>query len=167
VPLDQVGPLVAECLTRAIIRQGKYPDAKEMDKAVEWTTRAAKVDDPESLLHLADWHEKGTNVALDAEKADQYRLQAYSVRAGTAYNDRRYEDALLDIKKASESKRTGAIEFNRLGICYGKLARWDEAIKAYALSIELDLKSDSATGVVFDLLLAQDDQDRAGPESRY
>src|SRR5262245_31067534 len=45
---------------------------------------------------------------------------------------------------------------NRLGMCYGKLNRRDAAIPAYARSIEFDVKSDQATGLLlnaFDALI--------------
>ena len=125
-----------------------------MEKTVEWTTRAAELFDPESLLQLADWHEKGTNVALDPDKSERYRYLAYLNRGGVAFNDGRFSEALPDIKKASESKRASSDTFNNLGMCYGKLARWDEAVKAYTRSIELGLNDEGVTGVVLDLLEA-------------
>jgi tetratricopeptide (TPR) repeat protein len=128
-----------------------YLDAKEMDKAVEWTTRAAELLDPESLLQLADWHDKAIHVPRDPEKADQYRSQAYIVRGRAALLQGRYEDALPDLKKASQSRRAGVPAFDLLGLCCSRLGRWDDAVTAYSRSIELDLKTDS-TVVVLGLL---------------
>jgi hypothetical protein len=39
-------------------------------------------------------------------------------------------------------------------MCHGKLGQWDEAIKSYVRCIELDTKSESATGFVLNLLEA-------------
>jgi tetratricopeptide (TPR) repeat protein len=82
------------------------------------------------------------------------RYLDYYGRGLNAFRERRYQDALPDLKKACESAEADAEAHDQLGMCYGKLGRWDEAIQAYTRSIEIDLKSDAAPGHVLNLLEA-------------
>jgi tetratricopeptide (TPR) repeat protein len=128
---------------------------------VKWTVTAGELANADALFRLADWHEKGVKVAQDLAKAAQYRLKGYRCRALLALKERRYDAALPDLQKALDIKGANAEDHNELGECYGKLGRWDEAIKAYTRSIELDLKSDAATGHILNLLEALVAADRS------
>ena len=141
--------------TEAAVRLARsYEDAKQMSDAVVWRQHSAALFHPESLLQLAEWWDKGTIVPRDVEKATTSWYQGYTERGVKLYNAQRYQEALVDLKKASESKKADASAFKRLGLARGKLAQWDDAIKAYTRSVELDQKSESATIVVLDLMEA-------------
>jgi tetratricopeptide (TPR) repeat protein len=109
---------------------------------------------PESLLHLADWYEKGIDGKLDVKKANHYRYLGHYNLGIRLFRQRRYADALPDLKNACDSAEADADDHDTLAMCYGKLGRWDDAIRSYTRSIELDLKSEGATGVVVNLLEA-------------
>ncbi len=109
---------------------------------------------PESLLYLADWYEKGIDGKADAKKANHYRYLAHYERGTQSYGEKRYADALPDLNKVCESGEATQSDHNRLAMCHGKLGQWDEAIKSYVRAIELDTKSESATGFVLNLLEA-------------
>ena len=115
---------------------------------------------PDALLELADWYEKGTDVKADLKQADHYRYLAYYRRGNDQFREHRYADALPDLKKACEKAAADASDFNTLAMCHGKIGQWDDAIKAYTHSIELDSKSENATGVVLNLLEALTCADR-------
>ncbi len=129
-------------------------ESKETKAAVEWTERAAESEHVESLLQLADWYAKGINVKVDVKKANHYRYLGHYTRGMRAFRERRYQDALPDLKKICESEEVDAEDHDTLGMCYGKLGRWDEAITAYTRSVELDIKSNAATGHILNLFEA-------------
>ncbi len=131
-----------------------YLESKETKMAVEWTTRAAELGHVDSWLQLADWYENGTNVTSDPKKANHYRYLGHKERGITSYAEQRYKHALPDLQKVCATDEADANDHNKLGMCYGKLGRWDEAIKAYTRGIDLDPKSELATGVVYNLLEA-------------
>jgi len=108
----------------------------------------------ESLLQLADRYENGTDVKVDVQKANHFRYLAHYKRGNHLFGERRYADALPDLKKVCESAEANPDDHNTLAMCYGKLGRWDDAIKSYTRSIEMDLNSEKATGVVLNLLEA-------------
>ncbi len=101
-----------------------------------------------ALFQFADWYEKGINVKADPNKADHCRYLASYARGWLSFHEKRYEDALPDLKQACESKEADSDDHDRLGMCYGKLGRWDEAIKSYTRSVELDPKGEATTGVI-------------------
>lgn len=125
----------------------RYVEAKETAAALEWTERAASLGHPESLLQLADWYGKGINVKADVKKASRYRYRGYSARGINAFGQRRFNDALPDLEKACESAEADPEDYNALGICCGKLARWDEAIQAYRRSVDLYFKTQDTANV--------------------
>jgi WD40 repeat protein len=129
-------------------------ETKETEAAVQWTTRAAGLGNSESMLKLSEWYEKGENVQADSKKAKRYSYRGHYARGATAFVARRFRDALPDLQKVCTSEEADADDYNRLGMCYGKLDRWDEAITAYTRSVELDIKSANATGHIFNLLEA-------------
>ncbi len=131
-----------------------YLENKETNVAVEWTIRAANLGHLESLFRLADWYEKGTNVKADVKKANHYRYNGHYIRGTVSFRTRRYQDALIDLKNVCEFDEADADDFDTLGMCYGKLGRWDEAIAAYTRSVEIDIKGDGATGHILNLLEA-------------
>ena len=131
-----------------------YQETKETDLVVRWTTRAADLGHTDSLLKLADWYEKGTGVKADARKASHYAYLGRYAHGVAALSARRYDEALADLKKVCESAESDADDHDKLGQCYGKLRKWDEAVTAYTRSIELDLKREQATSVVENLLEA-------------
>jgi tetratricopeptide (TPR) repeat protein len=143
---DQAG--VAAELARS------YLEASEADAAVEWTTRAADLGDVESLLRLADWYEKGTYAKVDARKANHYRYLAHYKRGTQLFGDRRYADALPDLERVCTLPEVTADDHNRLAMCYGKLGRWDDAIKSYISGVDIALKSGGAATVILNLLEA-------------
>jgi tetratricopeptide (TPR) repeat protein len=155
VSLDDTRTDVKAAQREAALRLARsYLDAKQMSDAAVWTERAAILGHAASLLQFADWCEKSDVVKRDPEKAARYRHFGHLIRGNTTFAERRYEDALPDFKRACEWKQAGALAYNKLAMCYGKLGRWDEAVAAYMRSIELDLKSPGATGVVLNLLEA-------------
>ena len=131
-----------------------YRESKETPAEVEWTERAAGLNHVESLLQAADWYEKGTNVKVDAKKAASYRYLGTVLRGIRSFGERRYDAALPDLKTACESGRAGAAVHNLLGMCYGKLGRWDEAVAAYTRGVEFEPKGDRATGAILNSLEA-------------
>ena len=131
-----------------------YLEAKETQASVLWITRAADLGDTGSLIQLSDWYEKGTNVKADASKAEQYGYLGHYQRGTGSLSTGLYEEALADLKKVCGSQRADADDFDKLGQCYARLNRWDEAIKAYTRSLDLDIKSQNAAVVVFNLLEA-------------
>lgn len=114
--------------------------------AAIWSERAANLGHMASLFQMADWYEKGTNVKSDPEKANRYRYFGLYLRGTGLFRESRYSEALPDLIKVCESSLADADDHNRLGMCYGKLGRWQEAVGAYTRSIELDVKSGEATG---------------------
>ncbi len=131
-----------------------YSSAMNTESEVKWTQAAADLPNPDALFRLADWYEKGTKVTPDAVKAGQYRLKGYHVRAAFALKDGRYEAALPDLQKAVELTGATAEDFNWLGMCYGKLNRWPEAIAAYLRAIDLDATGEGGVGRVCNLMEA-------------
>jgi tetratricopeptide (TPR) repeat protein len=129
-----------------------YLDANDEKAAVEWTTRAANLGHGQSHLRLAEWYEKGIHVAVDAKKASHHRYLGHDALGITAFNAKRYEDALTNLLRASQSDEADARAHKNLGMCYGKLNRWEEAVVAYTRSIEMDSKGDRTTGVVCTLM---------------
>ena len=113
-----------------------YLESKQIEAAVQWSHRAASFDHAESMLQLADWYEKGIHLNVDLKKANQYRYLGHYSRARRTFRDRNYQAALPDWKKACESEKADADDFDSLGMCYGKLNRWDEAIAAYTRSVQ-------------------------------
>jgi tetratricopeptide (TPR) repeat protein len=109
---------------------------------------------PESFLQLAGRYDNGTGVPLDLQKANHFRYLAYYKRGLQSFRGKRFQDALPDLKKVCEFAEATALDFDNLAMCYGKVGLWDDAIASYTRSIELDLKSDRATGVVLNLLEA-------------
>jgi tetratricopeptide (TPR) repeat protein len=143
-----------------------FADSKQMEAAVLWTERAADLGHAESLLRLSDWLERGTNVKVDPRKASRYRYGGHLLRGVAAFSERRYADALPDVLKACEStdavsKEAGSMAYNLLGLCYAKLDRWDDAVKAYTRSVELDVKGDKTTDRVLNALQAMVVAERA------
>jgi tetratricopeptide (TPR) repeat protein len=128
-----------------------FVDTKEANLAVQWTTRAAELGHAESHLQLADWYQTGTFVVVDRVKANRHHYLGYHTRGMNAYRRGRYNDALPDLQKVCESANAVADDFETLGLCYCKLYRWDEAIKAYNRGIDLDL---NRPGIVLDLIEA-------------
>jgi tetratricopeptide (TPR) repeat protein len=108
----------------------------------------------ESLLQLADAYETGKGGAVDLKKSAHYRYLARHKAVAGLFNQGRYAGALPDLKKICESAEAGANDFDTLGMCYGKLGQWDDAIRAYTRSVEIDLQSERATAVVLNLLEA-------------
>ena len=108
----------------------------------------------ESLLEWAERYENGTGVKVDVKKAIRYRYLAHKQRGTQLFRDHRYADALSDLRQVCESAEADTGDLNMLAECFGKLERWDEAIKSYTNSIGLDLKSGRETGVVLNLLEA-------------
>ncbi len=66
----------------------------------------------------------------------------------------RYEDALPQLKTASQSKQAVADDFTQLGICYGRLSRWDEALGAHKKASELEAKQTTGSNATLSLLEA-------------
>ncbi len=66
----------------------------------------------------------------------------------------RYEDALPQLKTASESKKAVADDYTQLGKCYGRLGRWDEALIAHKKALELEAKQTTGTDAALGLLEA-------------
>src|SRR5207249_4097580 len=65
--------------------------------------------------------------------------------------------ALPDLQKTCESEEADPDDHDTLGMCYGKLERWDEAIGSYTRSVELYLKKKDTvkvSGVICNLLEA-------------
>ncbi len=155
VMLDLTKSAWAEAQAEVAVKLARsYRDTQETEAEILWTERAAILNHAESLLQMADRYEKGTDVKPDAEKAAHYRYLGRSTRGFANYIKQDFATALPDLIKASESKEAIAANFDRLGQCYGKLERWDEAITAYLRSLELDLKTEFATGRVLNTLEA-------------
>jgi tetratricopeptide (TPR) repeat protein len=131
-----------------------YLDDKKMSDAALWTERAAVLGHAASLLQFADWCEKGEFVKRDADKVARYRYLGHRIRGRGSFARRRFGEALPDLKAACDSTRADADDFDELGMCFGKLDRWDEAVTAYTRSIEIDLKTEHAAGVVCNLMEA-------------
>jgi tetratricopeptide (TPR) repeat protein len=132
-----------------------HADSREHQGEVEWTDRAARLYHPESMLQLAEWYEKGANgYKADAKQADHFRYLGHYIRGFGSFGSRRYAEALPDLIKVCESREADPDDHDRLGQCYGKLGRWDEAIKAYTRSLELDVKGDDSAGRVLNTLEA-------------
>jgi len=108
----------------------------------------------EALFQFAEWYEKGINVKPDPKKAEHCRYLGCYARGRRSFLEKLYQDGLPDLKRASESKEADSDDHNRLGMCYAKLGRWDEAITACTRSVELDIKSDDATSHILNLLQA-------------
>ena len=108
----------------------------------------------DSLFQLADRYEKGTNTAVDLTKAYHFRYLAHHKAAAILFRESRNADALPELKKVCESPEANANDFDTLAMCHGKLGQWDDAVIAYTRSIELDMKSERALSVVFNLLEA-------------
>jgi tetratricopeptide (TPR) repeat protein len=131
-----------------------YLDAKQFDEANLWATRALLQGNAEPVLRLAEWYEKPADGKSDPRKAEHYRYLGHITRGNHFFRERKYELALPDLKKGCESTESSATNHNTLAMCYGKLGRWDEAITSYKRSVDLDLKSENATGHVLNLLEA-------------
>jgi tetratricopeptide (TPR) repeat protein len=78
----------------------------------------------------------------------------------------RYEDALPQLKMASESKQAVADDFTLLGRCYGRLSRWDEAFAAHRKAVELEAKQTTGSDATLGLLeafLLRERPEKVGP----
>jgi hypothetical protein len=65
-----------------------------------------------------------------------------------------YDDALVQLKTASESKQAVADDYTQLGRCYGRLSRWDEAFDAHNKASELEAKQTTGTDASLGLVEA-------------
>ena len=137
-----------------------FMDQKQMESAVEWAQTAARLGHAESLFQLADCYENGTNGPAEPKKAQHYRYLGHYTRGKRSFREHNYQLALPDLKKVCESAEADADDHDTLAMCYGKLDRWDDAIKSYTRSIELDMQSERGTGVVLNLLEALTCADR-------
>jgi len=153
--LDDTRDDIKAARTDAAVRLARsHLEAKQMTEAAVWTERAALLDHVASLLQFADWCEKGEVVKRDPEKATRYRYFGHRIPGSRAFNERRYEAAVAEWVISTASPLANAYDFEFLGRSYGNLNRWDEAVKAYTRSVELDLKGERAAGVVLNLLEA-------------
>ncbi len=109
---------------------------------------------PEALFLLADRFENGTEVKADLQRANHFRYLGYSKRGNQLFGERRYTSALPDLEKVCESAEATPDDRNQLATCYGKLGRWDDAIKEYIRSIDADLNSQDAQSIILNLLEA-------------
>jgi hypothetical protein len=75
-------------------------------------------------------------------------------RGFKSFQEHRYEDALPDLKTASESKQAVVDDYALLGQYYGRLGRWDEAIIAHKRAFELGAKDTTGTDAALALLEA-------------
>ena len=128
-------------------------DAGHANDAVASLQKAVGLGSEQAALTLAGWYETGAHRPKDLTAATQYRKSGQTLRARRLWLQRRYDDALPELKKLTEMSET-ADTFDWLGMCYGKLGRWDEAIAAYKRGIALDIGSSRATGHVLNLLEA-------------
>jgi tetratricopeptide (TPR) repeat protein len=70
----------------------------------------------------------GSSTAAQDPKAQE--AEAAAARGKELYRDGKFVEALLEFKRAYETKPTAALSYN-IGRCYEQLAQYDEAIKAY------------------------------------
>ena len=76
---------------------------------------------PETLLELAARYEKATGVAVDLRKATHFCYLGHQKRGKQLKAERRFAEALPDLKEAAESAEADADDHNGLAICLGKL----------------------------------------------
>jgi hypothetical protein len=78
----------------------------------------------------------------------------------------RYEEAVMHLKTASESKQAVADDHTQLGRCYGRLSRWNEAFAAHKKAVELEAKQTTGTDATLGLLeafLLSERPEKVGP----
>ncbi len=115
--------------------------------AVQRMTRAAGWGDDEAITTLAGWYREGTFVKKDPNEALRVEQKNRFSRGLYRYGNGRYADALPDFQKAAELKLDSDV-LERLGMCYSKLDRWDEALSAYRKSYVLDKSSRAVPALV-------------------
>lgn len=129
-------------------------ESKETEAAATWIARAGNSARVDSLFLLADYYEMGIGTKADLMKADHYRYLGHFGRGSKSFVDRRFKEALPDLKKASEFPEAIPDDHDMLGMCYGKLGQWDEAIGSYQRAFDLDPNSPRGTGTALNLLEA-------------
>jgi tetratricopeptide (TPR) repeat protein/tRNA A-37 threonylcarbamoyl transferase component Bud32 len=152
------GALVASKVIPAADRQKvaaelavSYLEDRETNSAVLWADRSGSAVTPEFILKLGEYLQKGINTKPDPKKAEQYYYFAYYRRGKELLRSRRHKEALVDLTKLCQMRQADGEDFNLLGECQGKLGQWEEAVKAYRRSYQLN---PSATGNVLELLEA-------------
>ncbi|MBX9579173.1 MAG: tetratricopeptide repeat protein [Gemmataceae bacterium] len=61
-------------------------------------------------------------------------------RGNRLFREKKYADALPDYRAATEASREADLAFSRLGMTYGKLGRWGEAVPPYRRAYEINPK---------------------------
>jgi serine/threonine protein kinase/tetratricopeptide (TPR) repeat protein len=154
VALDTTNSRFERAQAEAALEVGKLQEASgQAVDAVASLKKAMDLGSEEAAFTLAKWYESGEHRPRDLAAATRYRSFGHAIRATRFWLEQRYEDALPDLKAVTGLSRTPDA-FNQLGMCYGKLGRWDEAIAAYKGSVDLDIKSTQATSRVLNLVEA-------------
>jgi len=72
-------------------------------------------------------------------QADRHERYLYFLNVGLQYyNDKEYEKAIEEFRKAIEYGPGEALGYNNLGSCFNALQRWDEAIPLFEKALTLD-----------------------------
>lgn len=86
--------------------------------------------------------------------ADTYRYTIERANGIRFFGSKKYAEALPFLEQAAEHKEANASDLNLLGMCLGKLGRWDKAINAYAGAISRVSETSEAETIFLNTLEA-------------
>ena len=145
-------------------------DIGQDQEAARLLLQAVSLGHLEAYLPLADLYERGKGVARKPDMAELYRRGFYSRRGNDAFAAKRYADAIPDLKTAADLTKDAPLRSqlqDRIGMCHGKLGRWDEALAAYTQAFETAPDGPKAPWIVLNLVEAMVCADRPGDAIRF
>ena len=120
-----------QALADNLIRAGRTQEARE---AIE---RGSALD-AEAFQTLRARLSQGNGAESQGNRSDQY---LYFINVGLQhYNDKEYEKAIEEFRKAIEAGPNEALGYNDLGAALNGLERWDEAIPLFEKALTIDPK---------------------------
>lgn len=120
-----------QALADSLIRAGRTEEARA---AID---RGAALD-PEAFEPLRARLLQGNGAGSQANRHEQY---LYFINVGLQhYNDKEYEKAIEEFRKAIEAGPNEALGYNDLGAALNGLERWDEAIPLFEKALTIDPK---------------------------
>ncbi len=150
---DPDNAITEASMAEVSLRLGDAFDVEQQsESAFQWMDRAATGGNVDAIFTLSNWYATGKHTDKDPDRADLYRYVAHVTRGNLAFKESRFVDALPDWIEACKSKRAAGNIWNRLGMCYGKLGNWNEAMTAYASSIKQDNYGEDCETAVLNLL---------------